>query len=75
MTKIQIHQDAIAGHKAAIAALEKSIAAREATATASYYGALPFTAITTIHATELRQLERLNTELRNMEAKYGKGKE
>lgn len=68
----QIQKGMIAGHKAAIAALEKSIAAREANATASYYGVLPFTAISTIHATELRQLEELNTELRNMEAKYGK---
>lgn len=68
----QIHADMIAGHKAAIAALEESIAAREANATASYYGISPFTASSTIHATELRQLEQLNTELRNMEAKYGK---
>lgn len=68
----QIYADMIAGHKAAIAALETSIAAREANATANYYGVLPFRAISTIHEAELRQLEQLNTELRNMEAKYGK---
>ena len=70
MSKIQ--KDMIAGHKTAIAALEKSIAAREANATASYYGMLPFRAISTIHETELRQLEQLNTELMILEAKYGK---
>ena len=68
----QIHADMIAGHKAAIAALEQSIAARESCATSSYYGVLPFRAISTIHETELQQLEQLNTELRNMEAKHGK---
>jgi hypothetical protein len=68
----QIQRDAIAGHKAAIAALEKSIAARESNSTASYYGVLSFRAISTIHETELKQLEQLNTELRNMEAKYEK---
>jgi hypothetical protein len=68
----QIQKDMIAGHKTAIAALEQSIAAREANATSSYYGVLPFTAISTIHQTELKQLEQLNTELRNMEAIYGK---
>ena len=68
----KIHADMIAGHKAAIAALEQSIAAREANATASYYGVLPFRAISTIHETELRQLGQLNTELMILEAKYGK---
>lgn len=68
----KIHADMIAGHKAAIAALEQSIAAREAIDCSSYYGMLPFRAISTIHETELRQLEQLNTELRNMEAKHGK---
>lgn len=67
----QIHADAIAGCKNAIAALERSIAAREANATASYYGVLPFRATSTIHETELRQLEELNTELRILEAEYG----
>lgn len=67
-----IHADAIAGCKNAIAALEQSIAAREVNATASYYGVLPFRATSTIHETELRQLEELNTELMILEAKYGK---
>ena len=61
----KIHADMIAGHKAAIAALEQSIAAREAKATLSCHDA-------TIHVTELRQLEALNTELMILEAKYGK---
>lgn len=70
MNKIQ--QEAIAGHKTAIAVLQSSIEAREnCLATQSYKGKLPFFVVNQIHQKELFQLELLQLELTNMEALYG----
>lgn len=59
-----IKQDAIAGHEAAIAKLEKSIAERSAMFSSIRYIAPSFRiAMSKIHVKELEQLEILKLEL------------